>query len=208
MTSDTIAAADWVHVKVTQNYDAKQASWTYQVYFDQNLEYQTTHQSPRNTLTEVKVFTCHDTQTCDGLKVRNVKYTTSASLCDWPEFALSNPNELCGDENAVYTGCGGQLSCSNVTDCTTDSCTDNDPDASSSEGFCVCKEGYRFDGDECVTDDANSCPVDDDLTEWTGWSSCSASCGGGVKIRTRICLTKKCSSPTDDAGKFLAMHCS
>ena len=77
-TSDAINVDDWLHVKVTQNFDAKQASWVYQVYFNQILKETKTHQSPRATLTDVKVLTCHETQTCDALKIRNVKYTTSA----------------------------------------------------------------------------------------------------------------------------------
>ena len=77
-TSDAFSVDDWLHVKVTQNFDAKQASWVYQVYFNQILKETKTHQSPRATLTDVKVVSCHETQTCDALKIRNVKYTTSA----------------------------------------------------------------------------------------------------------------------------------
>lgn len=61
-------------------------------------------------------------------------FTFFSALCDWPEHALSDPNSLCEDENAVYTGCGGEISCSNVTDCSSDTCTDDDQDVAISEG--------------------------------------------------------------------------
>lgn len=63
-------------------------------------------------------------------------------------------------------------------------------------------DGYRFDGDQCVPDDAKACPVVDLVTDWTEWTICSASCGGGTKTRTRICLTKKCGVSLDDSGGF------
>lgn len=37
----------------------------------------------------------------------------------------------------------------------------------------------------------NHCPVDCELTDWSGWSGCSAECGGGVKERTRDVLVEE-----------------
>merc|ERR1719251_831373 len=36
-----------------------------------------------------------------------------------------------------------------------------------------------------VSCNEQTCPVDCELNDWEGWSSCSADCGGGVKERTR-----------------------
>lgn len=32
-----------------------------------------------------------------------------------------------------------------------------------------------------------SCPIDGNYTEWTAWSDCSVTCGGGLQTRSRIC---------------------
>lgn len=39
------------------------------------------------------------------------------------------------------------------------------------------------------------CPIDGNYTEWSEWSECSASCGGGLQIRTR-----NCTNPTPQYG--------
>jgi hypothetical protein len=33
----------------------------------------------------------------------------------------------------------------------------------------------------------NPCPIDGNYTEWTEFSSCTKTCDGGIKIRTRNC---------------------
>ena len=39
-----------------------------------------------------------------------------------------------------------------------------------------------FERETCNT---QKCPV---YTEWTSWSSCSTTCGGGSQERTRVCI--------------------
>lgn len=41
----------------------------------------------------------------------------------------------------------------------------------------------------------NPCPINGQWSEWSNWSECSATCGGGVKERTR-----KCDSPEPQNG--------
>ena len=43
-------------------------------------------------------------------------------------------------------------------------------------------------------------PVDGGYDDWSDWSKCSASCGGGIKSRTRNC--------TNPAPKFNGKDCS
>ena len=38
---------------------------------------------------------------------------------------------------------------------------------------------------ERETCNTQKCPV---YTEWTSWSSCSTTCGGGSQERTRVCI--------------------
>ncbi|CAH3173411.1 unnamed protein product [Porites lobata] len=45
---------------------------------------------------------------------------------------------------------------------------------------------------ECNPD---PCPIDGNYTEWTKWSDCGATCGGGSKTRTRFC-----TNPTPSHG--------
>ncbi|GFS46965.1 hemicentin-1 [Trichonephila inaurata madagascariensis] len=52
---------------------------------------------------------------------------------------------------------------------------------------------------------AHLCPVDGKWSEWSGWSACSATCGIGVRSRTRICNDpdpfyggKECSGDSEE----------
>lgn len=60
-------------------------------------------------------------------------------------------------------------------------------------------------------------PIDGGYSQWTGWSECSASCGGGVALRTRKCDNPKptrkgqnCErlGPADNSRKCNQAPCS
>lgn len=50
--------------------------------------------------------------------------------------------------------------------------------------YCISKEVYAvtgFEDESCHV----PCSTDCKLSEWSNWSTCSASCGGGVKVRSQ-----------------------
>lgn len=80
-------------------------------------------------------------------------------------------------------------------------------------------DGPRYGGAECAGADEeqrdcgeNPCPIPGDWMSWSGWSRCSATCGTGVRWRTRDCnetsygdLTAPCegtSNGTEDCNTF------
>uniref|UniRef100_A0A0R3RK99 TSP1_spondin domain-containing protein n=1 Tax=Elaeophora elaphi TaxID=1147741 RepID=A0A0R3RK99_9BILA len=42
---------------------------------------------------------------------------------------------------------------------------------------------------------------------WSEWSSCSTTCGGGFKRRTRLCQHGTCSGPSKDTLPCILKHC-
>ncbi|XP_058944976.2 coadhesin-like [Pocillopora verrucosa] len=50
-----------------------------------------------------------------------------------------------------------------------------------------CEEEHLGPADETQKCRLKPCPIDGNYTEWTEWSECSASCGGGSHLRTRQC---------------------
>ncbi|VDH96262.1 Hypothetical predicted protein [Mytilus galloprovincialis] len=60
----------------------------------------------------------------------------------------------------------------------------------------------QYGGKQCIGNDnnisgcaENPCPINGNWTEWSSWNECSATCGGGIKIRDR-----NCSNPEPQYG--------
>mgnify|MGYP000177940964 CR=1 FL=1 len=111
--------------------------------------------------------------------------------CNWLQqsglLAIS-----CG-ENQIWKGCAKTCS---------DSFTCEDfldgricADVQETKSMCVCKNGYVLLDGECVH--ADECtPNSGALSDWSDWSTCSVSCGLGVRSKTRICLGPGACKPT------------
>ena len=120
-------------------------------------------------------------------------------LCQWPVLSgLVEPT--CGT-NEVWKGCANP--CSDITDCDgAASCTGKEK----KKPLCVCKPGFVMSDGECIK--TEDCPAgDDDFTNWSDWTSCTKSCGRGTKLRSRICLSKKCSGSVEDVSDCNTCTC-
>uniref|UniRef100_A0A8C8K0F8 Thrombospondin-2 n=1 Tax=Oncorhynchus tshawytscha TaxID=74940 RepID=A0A8C8K0F8_ONCTS len=72
-------------------------------------------------------------------------------------------------------------------------------------------EGQGRDTQRC---EAKPCPIDGGWGPWSPWAICSATCGGGVKGRTRVCNSpepqyggKKCPGETNDSDACNKQEC-
>ncbi|XP_061196679.1 MAM and LDL-receptor class A domain-containing protein 2-like [Saccostrea echinata] len=88
-------------------------------------------------------------------------------------------------EWSVWSTC--TVSCGSGTRTRTRTCTNPTPANGGAE--CV--------GDSSQTENCNTqeCPIDGGYTEWSDWSTCTVSCGGGTQTRTRTC-----TNPTPTNG--------
>ena len=61
------------------------------------------------------------------------------------------------------------------------------------------------DGDDKATEACNeeACPV---LTEWSEWSECSVSCGGGMRFKRRECVYQRSGEVANDCLQPLEMQ--
>uniref|UniRef100_A0A8K9UE61 Thrombospondin 2a n=1 Tax=Oncorhynchus mykiss TaxID=8022 RepID=A0A8K9UE61_ONCMY len=69
-------------------------------------------------------------------------------------------------------------------------------------------------GRETQRCEAKPCPIDGGWGPWSPWAICSATCGGGVKGRTRVCNSpepqykgKKCPGETNDSNACNKQDC-
>jgi len=154
---------------------------------------------PSQTITDCYIDYCMDKTTNTKLEVMS-KFIDDCSkqlepndavICDWPVLSgLSDPN--CG-ANQIWKGCAN--ACLDITEC-------NEPtkDCSGDEELrplCICTEGYVMSDGLCIV--SASCPsLSATFSDWGTWTSCSQTCGGGIKSRTRICLAQACTGETQD----------
>ncbi|KAJ7381538.1 hypothetical protein OS493_040629 [Desmophyllum pertusum] len=71
--------------------------------------------------------------------------------------------------------------------------------------------GPKNESRECF---AGLCPVDGNYTQWTAWSTCSATCGNGTHIRYRSCINpppsnggRDCLGPRNETQQCLIELC-
>ncbi|XP_022796325.1 A disintegrin and metalloproteinase with thrombospondin motifs adt-1-like [Stylophora pistillata] len=126
-----------------------------------------------------------------GVRIRNKTCTnpTPSGLgldCTGPAAEL----QICNTEschNANYTQWTGWSECSVTCGVgeqkRSRTCTNPPPQP----GRKNCEEEHLGPADETQKCRLKPCPIDGNYTEWTEWSVCSASCGGGSQLRTRQC---------------------
>lgn len=80
----------------------------------------------------------------------------------------------------------------------------------------------QFGGQECSGDSENSescntenCPIDGGYSDWSMWSECTVSCGGGTSLRERTCTNpvpqyggSSCSGPSNETTECNTNACS
>ena len=70
------------------------------------------------------------------------------------------------------------------------------PGARNADGLPLC-DGPDKEIEGCNED---ACPI---LTEWSDWSECSVSCGGGIRFKRRECVYPKSGAVTNDCLEVL-----
>ncbi|XP_062592704.1 uncharacterized protein LOC134254174 [Saccostrea cucullata] len=85
---------------------------------------------------------------------------------------------------SVWSTC--TVSCGGGTRTRTRTCTNPAPENGGAD--CV---GDRSQTENCNTQE---CPIDGGFTEWSVWSTCTVSCGGGTQTRTRTCTNPEPSN--------------
>ncbi|KAK6188476.1 hypothetical protein SNE40_004643 [Patella caerulea] len=80
----------------------------------------------------------------------------------------------------------------------------------------------QYGGQDClgnntdtVSCNENPCPIPGDWFEWSEWSPCSVTCGGGTRTRSRVCdmesygnLTAPCDGAADEVGDCHTFDCT
>jgi hypothetical protein len=85
----------------------------------------------------------------------------NGGFSDWSEWSACSESCAGGDQTKTRT------------------CTNPAPEY----GGAAC-DGQTFDAQQC---NEHACPINGGFTEWSSWSACSLSCGGGSQDKTRTC---------------------
>nr|XP_034325188.1 sushi, von Willebrand factor type A, EGF and pentraxin domain-containing protein 1-like [Crassostrea gigas] len=136
----------------------------------------------------------------------------SPSICDHINQCDSNPcnGHTCVDKVNAYKcqckdGYSGERCQIEPDYCKNSPCQNNGTCFNSAGNFsCTCQTGYK--GDRCQFQIVNG-----GWSPWTSFSECSASCGGGIKSRLRLCNSPKPDPdglPCDSTGANETVFCN
>ena len=142
-------------------------------------------------------------------------YDAACSLVSCPANATGGPNCVCKpgySGTPTWNGESWDGTCTDINECANSPCGTGGTCTNLENAYsCACASGYDGGG----TNTPCTCtPINGGWSAWSGWSSCSVSCGGGTQTRARTCTNPSpnvcgaaCSGSTSQSQSCNTQSC-